>query len=309
MEHEVWGAYRMTEALRREEGTVKPMPVRRLLRQIGSLAVDPKPRLSLPAFGQSTFPYLRRGLSVKRPHQVRTIDRTNGSLRGSFTSLVALLESFSCYVLAWKPEPSPIVHGAKLPWAHRSASPACQSYQRSPAAGDRRLTSIRHAFRPNVEPKRESEHGNAAKEGASPDPLGRCGLRRKGAVYSIRRRGDIIRRRMRRDSAGPLDRCVVNDACIAYAVFWKVSRGCRISTHLKLIGVQQHQGIRADFLGESHGPRSRRDERTLAGKNQSDDHVRLGGGSGVDRHPFYLAVGTGTYVTHRGVFERLPDYC
>jgi len=85
------------------------------------------------------------------------------------------------------------------------------------------LTSIRHAFRPNVEPKRESERGNAAKEGASPDRLGRRGLRRKDAVSSIRGRlsGDVIRWRMRcRGSAGPLDRRVVNDACIPYAVFW-----------------------------------------------------------------------------------------
>ncbi len=104
--HPFYGVRRMTEALRREGSTVNPKRVRRLLRQMGLLAVYPKPRLSLSAFGQSVFPYLLRGLTIERPHQVWAIDITYVRLRGGFAFLVALLEWFSRYVLAWELAPS-----------------------------------------------------------------------------------------------------------------------------------------------------------------------------------------------------------
>ncbi len=104
--HPFYGVRRMTEALRREGSTVNPKRVRRLLRQMGLLAVYPKPRLSLSAFGQSVFPYLLRGLAIERPHQVWAIDITYVRLRGGFAFLVALLEWFNRYVLAWELAPS-----------------------------------------------------------------------------------------------------------------------------------------------------------------------------------------------------------
>lgn len=104
--HPFYGVRRMREALRREGATVNPKRVRRLLRQMGLLAVYPKPRLSLSAFGQSVFPYLLRGLAIERPHQVWAIDITYVRLRGGFAFLVALLEWFSRYVLAWELAPS-----------------------------------------------------------------------------------------------------------------------------------------------------------------------------------------------------------
>jgi putative transposase len=104
--HPFYGVRRMTEQLRREGNAVNPKRVRRLLRQMGLLAVYPKPRLSLPALGQSVFPYLLRGRAIERPHQVWAIDITYVRLRGGFAYLVALLEWFSRYVLAWELAPS-----------------------------------------------------------------------------------------------------------------------------------------------------------------------------------------------------------
>jgi putative transposase len=80
--------------------------VRRLLREMGLMAVYPKPRLSLPGAGASVFPYLLRGLKIERPHQVWAIDITYVRLRGGFAYLGALLEWFSRYVLAWELSPS-----------------------------------------------------------------------------------------------------------------------------------------------------------------------------------------------------------
>lgn len=104
--HPFYGVRRMTEALRREGQTINPKRVRRLLRELGLLAVYPKPRLSLPAAGARVFPYLLRGVRIERPHQVWAIDITYVRLRGGFAYLVALLEWFSRYVLAWELAPS-----------------------------------------------------------------------------------------------------------------------------------------------------------------------------------------------------------
>lgn len=104
--HPFYGVRRMTEALRREGQSINPKRVRRLLREMGLLAVYPKPRLSLPAAGASVFPYLLRGVKIERPHQVWAIDITYVRLRGGFAYLVALLEWFSRYVLAWELAPS-----------------------------------------------------------------------------------------------------------------------------------------------------------------------------------------------------------
>lgn len=97
-----YGVRSMTTVLRREGHTINPKRVRRLLRQMGLLAVYPKPRLSLPGAGAQVFPYLLRGLPIVRPHQVWAIDITYVRLRGGFCYLVALLDWFSRFVLAWE---------------------------------------------------------------------------------------------------------------------------------------------------------------------------------------------------------------
>ena len=74
--HPFYGVRRMTEVLRRQGQRINPKRVRRLLRQMGLLAVYPKPRLSLPGAGASVFPYLLRGMQIERPHQVWAIDIT-----------------------------------------------------------------------------------------------------------------------------------------------------------------------------------------------------------------------------------------
>lgn len=74
----------MTGVLRRQGLTINPKRVRRLLRQMGLLAVYPKPRLSLPGAGAQVFAYLLRDVAIVRPHQVWAIDITYVRLRGGF---------------------------------------------------------------------------------------------------------------------------------------------------------------------------------------------------------------------------------
>jgi len=100
--HPFYGVRRMTEQLRREGQIINPKRVRRLLRELGLLAVYPKPCLSLPGEGAAIRPYLLRGVQIVRPHQVWAIDLTYVRLRGGFGYLVAMLDWFSRYVLAWE---------------------------------------------------------------------------------------------------------------------------------------------------------------------------------------------------------------
>jgi putative transposase len=76
--------------------------VRRLLRKMGLEAVYPKPRLSQGGAEHRRFPYLLRGVAIERANQVWSTDITYIRLRQGFVYLVAILDWYSRYVLAWE---------------------------------------------------------------------------------------------------------------------------------------------------------------------------------------------------------------
>jgi putative transposase len=59
-----YGVRRMTAWLQQQGYAVNEKRVRRLLRNMGILAIYPKPRLSQPAPGAQVYPYLLRGLRL-----------------------------------------------------------------------------------------------------------------------------------------------------------------------------------------------------------------------------------------------------
>ena len=75
--------------------------VRRLLRKMGLEAICPKPRLSFNGTDHRRFPYLLRGVPILRVNQVWSTDITYIRLRSGFVYLVAIIDWFSRYVLAW----------------------------------------------------------------------------------------------------------------------------------------------------------------------------------------------------------------
>ena len=99
--------------------------VRRLMRQMGLEAIYPKPRLTVPAPGHRIYPYRLRGLKIDRPNQVWGSDITYIRLRQGFIYLVAILDWFSRYVVAW--EVSVSLEGAfclaALEWALKTGRP------------------------------------------------------------------------------------------------------------------------------------------------------------------------------------------
>ena len=100
--HPEQGVRPMTLHLRDLGHTVNPKRVRRLLRQMGLEAFYPKPRLSLPNPGAGRYPYLLKGMKVMQPDQVWCADITYVGLPEGFAYLVAIMDWFSRYVLAWE---------------------------------------------------------------------------------------------------------------------------------------------------------------------------------------------------------------
>lgn len=97
-----YGVRRMTEWLRSESYEVNPKRVRRLLRKMGLWAIYPGPSTSKAAPGHRIYPYLLRGVPIRKVNQVWSSDITYIRLHRGFCYLVAVIDWFSRYVLSWE---------------------------------------------------------------------------------------------------------------------------------------------------------------------------------------------------------------
>lgn len=98
-----YGYRKMTARLNNAHGyQVNSKRVARLMAKMGLQAVYPRPRTSLPDPQHKKYPYLLRGLDIERPNQVWAADITYVPLPRGFMYLVAILDWFSRFVLAWQ---------------------------------------------------------------------------------------------------------------------------------------------------------------------------------------------------------------
>ena len=97
-----YGIRKITWWLGEQGYAVNRKRVRRLMREMGLEAIYRKPRLSVPGAGHRIYPYRLRGLKIARPNQVWSSDITYIRLRQGFIYLVAVMDWFSRYVLAWE---------------------------------------------------------------------------------------------------------------------------------------------------------------------------------------------------------------
>ena len=99
-----YGVPRMTEFLRREGHWVNPKRVRRLMRDMGLEAIYPRSKrnLSLLNKAHTKYPYLLKGLEIVRPDQVWATDITYIRMYRGWLYLVAIMDWFSRYVIAWE---------------------------------------------------------------------------------------------------------------------------------------------------------------------------------------------------------------
>lgn len=97
-----YGVERMTAWLRTQGKEINQKRVRRLLRKMGLLAIYPKPDLSKPGAPATKYAYLLKGVLIERVNQVWSTDITYIRLLTGYVYLVAIIDWYSRYVLAWE---------------------------------------------------------------------------------------------------------------------------------------------------------------------------------------------------------------
>lgn len=97
-----WGSRNMTWWLNEEGHQVNRKRVQRLMQLMGLEAIYPKPKTSEAAKEHRKYPYLLRGVEIVRPNQVWSTDITYLPLPKGFMYLVAIMDWYSRYVIAWR---------------------------------------------------------------------------------------------------------------------------------------------------------------------------------------------------------------
>jgi putative transposase len=96
-----YGSRRIGAWLKTQGHRVNRKRVQRLLRLMGLEAIYPKPKLSAGA-GHTVYPYLLRDVAIARVDQVWSADITYLPMPCGFMYLVATIDWFSRYVVAWR---------------------------------------------------------------------------------------------------------------------------------------------------------------------------------------------------------------
>lgn len=96
-----YGSPRITAELHRRGMPINHKCVERLMRVMGIQALYPRPKTSMPNIAHPVHPYLLRNLKIIRPNQVWGTDITFIRIQGSWFYLIAFLDWFSRYVVAW----------------------------------------------------------------------------------------------------------------------------------------------------------------------------------------------------------------
>ena len=97
-----YGSRRMEKELRRYHDIIcNRKHVRRLMGQMGIEAIYPRQNTSLPNQRNETYKYLLHNLTISCPNQVWGTDITYIKLSHGFAYLVAIMDWFSRYVIAW----------------------------------------------------------------------------------------------------------------------------------------------------------------------------------------------------------------
>ena len=102
LKHPFYGARQMVRHLRLEGVRIGRRRASRLMRLMGLQTIYRAPRTSDPYPEQRVYPYLLKGMSINRSHQVWCADITYIPVRRGFLYLVAIMDWASRHVLAWR---------------------------------------------------------------------------------------------------------------------------------------------------------------------------------------------------------------
>ena len=96
------GVLRMTAWLPQQGYSVNAKRVRRLWRQMGLMAVSPKPCLSQPGAGAQLYPYVLTGMTIDRSDHVWSTALTYVRRSQGFVSLGVMMDWASRSGLSWE---------------------------------------------------------------------------------------------------------------------------------------------------------------------------------------------------------------
>jgi len=102
LEHPFFGSRVMSQTLKREGLLVNRKRAQRLMRIMGLESTAPKPKTSKPIKEHAKFPYLLRNMKIDRINQVWASDITYIPMACGFLFLVAIIDWYSRFVLAWR---------------------------------------------------------------------------------------------------------------------------------------------------------------------------------------------------------------
>ena len=101
-DHPYFGARRMVVALEAKKIFVGRKKIRSIMRAMGLEAMYPKPNMSKHNPLHRVYPYLLKDYKIIRPDEVWSSDITYIRLSHGFIYLVAIIDWYSRYVLAWR---------------------------------------------------------------------------------------------------------------------------------------------------------------------------------------------------------------
>jgi len=115
-----YGSRRITAQLCREEILINRKAVQRHMQQMGIAGICPGPNLSKRNAAHRVYPYLLRQITAAYPNHIWGIDITYIRLAAGWMYLVAILDWFSRYVIAWELDQTLEIAFVLGPWRRRS---------------------------------------------------------------------------------------------------------------------------------------------------------------------------------------------
>lgn len=101
--HPFFGYRKLSEIIKQQDGiTINKKRVLKYMRQLGISAICPGPNLSRRNQKDAVRPYLLRGLKAEHSNHIWGIDITYIKFRGGCMYLVAVVDWYSRYVVAWE---------------------------------------------------------------------------------------------------------------------------------------------------------------------------------------------------------------
>ncbi len=97
-----YGRRKITDALKKQGIVTGERRIRRLMDDLGIQAVYPKPKTSIGRKDHKKYPYLLKGVEIRKVNQVWSSDITYIRIKGGWIYLTAIIDWYSRYVISWE---------------------------------------------------------------------------------------------------------------------------------------------------------------------------------------------------------------